>query len=106
ARVRHIAEEEGFAVNGKKSRVQRRNTAQRVTGLVVTTQPTVSRKEIRRLRAILHRARYEGLDNQNRSNRPHFRAWLLGKIAYVTMVRRDVGARFRTAFDSLGEPAA
>jgi hypothetical protein len=35
ARVRHIAQEEGFAVNDKKSRVLRRNAAQRVTGLVV-----------------------------------------------------------------------
>ena len=31
ARVRHIADDEGFVVNEKKSRVQRRNTAQTVT---------------------------------------------------------------------------
>src|SRR5262249_3452074 len=101
ARVRHIAEEEGFAVNAKKSRVQRRNTAQRVTGLVVNDKPTVSRKEIRRLRAILHRARHEGLDQQNRDGRPHFHAWLLGKIAYVSMVRPDVGARLKAVLDAV-----
>ena len=35
ARVRHIAQDEGFAVNEAKSRVLRRNAAQVVTGLVV-----------------------------------------------------------------------
>jgi retron-type reverse transcriptase len=101
ARVRHIAEKEGFAVNGKKSRVLRRHTAQRVTGLVVNERPTLSRQEIRRLRAILHRARHEGLDAQNRTGRPHFRAWLRGKIAYLSMVRPDLGAKLRLEFDAL-----
>ena len=41
----------------------------------------VVRKEVRRLRAILHHARTEGLDAQNREGRPNFRAWLRGKIA-------------------------
>jgi retron-type reverse transcriptase len=78
ARVRHIAADEGFAVNDKKSRVLRRHAAQRVTGLVVNERPTLARKEIRRLRAILHRASREGLDNQNREGHPHFHAWLQG----------------------------
>jgi hypothetical protein len=101
ARVRHIAGDEGFTVNPKKTRVQRRNTAQRVTGLVVNEQPSVGRKEIRRLRAILHRARTQGLDAQNRDARPHFRAWLQGKIAYVAMVRPEVGGRLRAGLDAL-----
>lgn len=95
ARVRHIAEAEGFAINGKKSRVLRRNAAQTVTGIVVNDKPSVNRKEVRRLRAILHRARWEGLEAQNRANRPNFRAWLEGKIAYVSMVRPEVGQRLR-----------
>jgi RNA-directed DNA polymerase len=101
ARVRHLAEEEGFAVNVQKSRVQRRNKAQVVTGLVVNDRPGVARKEVRRLRAILHRARAEGLEQQNREGRPNFRAWLEGKIAYVSMVRPEVGAKLRTALDTL-----
>jgi RNA-directed DNA polymerase len=101
ARVRHLAEEEGFAVNAEKSRVQRRNKAQVVTGLVVNDRPGVARKEVRRLRAILHRARTEGLDQQNREGRPNFRAWLEGKIAYVSMVRPEVGAKLRSALDAL-----
>jgi RNA-directed DNA polymerase len=91
ARVRHIAEDEGFTVNDKKSRVLRRNSAQVVTGLVVNERPSPRRREIRRLRAILHRARTEGLERQNREGRPNFVAWLQGKIAYVRMARPDIG---------------
>jgi RNA-directed DNA polymerase len=95
ARVRHIAEEEGYLVNEKKSRVLRRNTAQLVTGLVVNERPSVRRRELRRLRAILHRARTEGLERQNREGRPNFWAWLQGKIAYVRMSRPEVGAKLQ-----------
>src|SRR5262249_54751724 len=95
ARVRHLAEEEGFAVNEKKSRVLRRNAAQMVTGLVVNDRPGVRRREVRRLRAILHQARTHGLEQQNREGRPDFLAWLQGKIAYVSMSRPEVGARLK-----------
>jgi retron-type reverse transcriptase len=101
ARVRHLAAEEGFAVNEKKSRVLRRNTAQYVTGLVVNERPGVARAEVRRVRAILHRARTEGLDAQNRTGRPNFRAWLQGKIAYISMARPEIGARLKAALDAL-----
>jgi retron-type reverse transcriptase len=106
ARVRRIAEEEGFALNDKKTRVLRRHRAQVVTGLVVNERPGVSRKEVRRLRAILHRARHEGLEAQNREGRPNFRAWLLGKIAYVKMARAEVGARLLAEFRALAGGAS
>ncbi len=93
ARVRHIAEAEGYRVNESKTRVQRRNTAQTVTGLVVNDRPGVARSEVRRIRAILHRARTEGLERQNRANVPDFRAWLLGKIAFIRMARPELGDR-------------
>jgi RNA-directed DNA polymerase len=100
ARVRHIAEEEGFDVNEAKSRVLRQSAAQVVTGLVVNDRPGVARKEVRRLRAILHRARTEGLDRQNREQRPNFVAWLRGKIAFVAMARPEVGAALLAEFEA------
>ena len=101
ARVRHIAQEEGFKVNESKSRVLRRNHAQIVTGLVVNDRPGVRRDEVRRLRAILHGAKATGLDAQNRENLPDFRAWLRGKIAFVRMARPEVGDRLLTELDRL-----
>ncbi|HEX4613077.1 MAG TPA: reverse transcriptase family protein [Urbifossiella sp.] len=102
ARVRHLAADEGFTVNEKKTRVMRRNTAQTVTGVVVNDKPSVSRETIRRLRAILHRARTGGLDAQNREGRENFRAWLDGMIAFVAMIRPDVGTKLRADYDALG----
>ncbi|MBX9626105.1 MAG: reverse transcriptase family protein [Gemmataceae bacterium] len=101
ARVRHLAADEGFTVNEKKSRVMRRSIAQSVTGVVVNDKPSICRDELRRLRAVLHRAKAEGLDAQNRDGRENFRAWLEGMIAYVSMVRPDVGAKLKAEFDRL-----
>ena len=103
ARVRHISQDEGFAVNEKKTRVLRRNAAQLVTGIVVNQRPGVPRKLVRRLRAILHRAKTEGLAAQNRHSHPHFEAWLSGMIAYVAMVNPDQGRRLRTTLAALVE---
>ncbi len=101
ARVRHLAGAEGFAVNEAKTRVLRRNAAQVVTGLVVNDGPGVPRDEVRRLRALLHRARFEGLDAQDRDGRPDFRAYVRGKIAYVAMSRPEAGAKLLEALESL-----
>ena len=101
AKVRNICREEGFQVNEKKTRVMRRSRAQTVTGVVVNDKPSVPRDELRRLRAILHRAKTEGLDAQNRDGRPNFREWLRGKIAFVSMVRPDAGAKLKASFDAL-----
>jgi retron-type reverse transcriptase len=102
ARIGHLVQDEGFAVNEAKTRVLRRNAAQKVTGLVVNDRPAVPRRELRRLRAILHHARREGLDQQNRTGRPDFRAYLEGKIAYVRMVQPQVGAKLLEQYRALG----
>lgn len=93
ARLRHIAQDEGFAVNEKKTRIQRRNTRQSVTGLVVNDRLGVPRDTVRRIRAILHRAKREGLAAQNHENRPNFEPWLRGMIAYISMANPRQGAR-------------
>ena len=101
ARIRHIAQDEGFAVNEKKTRVLRRSTAQTVTGIVVNDRPGIRRQDVRRLRAILHRARHEGLAKQNRENHPHFESWVRGMVAYVSMVNPAHGKPLREALDAL-----
>ncbi len=99
--VHGIVEAEGFKIHPDKTRVMRRGSMQTVTGVIVNDKPSICREELRRLRAILHRAKTEGLDAQNREGRPNFRAWLAGKIAFVSMVRPDVGAKLKAALDTL-----
>ena len=101
ARIRHIADDEGFVVNESKTRVLRRNSRQTVTGVVVNDQLGVDRRTVRKLRAILHNAKKTGLEAQNREGIPNFRDWLLGMIAWVEMVNAKHGARLRSDFDEL-----
>jgi retron-type reverse transcriptase len=101
ARVRHVVEEEGFAVNPRKGRVQRPMGRQEVTGIVVNQRLSLRRDEVRRLRAILHGARRSGLEAQNREKIPHFEAWLRGKLAYLAMVDRPRGLAYLRELDAL-----
>jgi len=101
ARLRHIADDEGFQVNEKKTRVQRRSTRQTVTGVVVNERPGAPRHEVRRLRAILHRARKEGLAAQNREKDPLYEARLRGRIAYVAMLNPRQGEALRAALEAV-----
>jgi RNA-directed DNA polymerase len=101
ARARHVVEEEGFALNPKKGRVQRRAGRQLVTGIVVNSAPRLAREEVRRLRAILHGARRTGLAAQNREGRPHFEAWLRGKLAYLAMIDPPRGRAMLAELDAI-----
>lgn len=103
ARIRHITADEGFTVNEAKTRVLRASAAQTVTGIVVNRRPGVPRKQVRRLRAILHRARREGLAAQNRQKHPHFAAWVHGMVAYISMVNPDQGQALRRALAALAD---
>jgi len=103
ARVRHIVAGEHLLVNEEKTRVQRPNARQTVTGIVVNERPNVPRRVTRRLRAILHQAKKEGLGAANRGQRDNFVYWLGGMIAYTQMVNPDKGHKLREAFDNFGE---
>jgi len=98
ARIRHIADDEGFAVNEKKTRVLHNHARQSVTGVVVNDQLGVKRKTVRELRAILHNAKKTGLEAQNRDGIPNFADWLGGMISYVEMVNPKHGASLRRQF--------
>ncbi len=101
ARVRHLAKEEGFELNAKKTRVQRAARRQDVTGVVVNDKPSLPREELRRLRAVLHGARATGLSAQNRESRPDFEAWIAGKIAYVHMIDPEKGDKLKRELEAL-----
>ncbi|MFO0557659.1 MAG: reverse transcriptase family protein [Polyangiales bacterium] len=103
AKVREIVEDEGFAINPKKGRVQRKSARQTVTGVVVNDHPTVPRDEYKQLRAILHQAKFTGLAAQNREGREHFEDWVEGKIAYIAMVDATKGARLKSALAAIAK---
>lgn len=100
-RVRHLVADEHLTVNEKKTRVQRPNAQQTVTGIVVNKRPNVPRRTVKRLRAILNDAKHHGLEAANREQRDNFVDWLGGMIAYVHMVNPYRGKELKDAFGEL-----
>lgn len=101
ASVRHVIEDEGFALNPKKGRAQGKGGRQEVTGVVVNAKLGVARDEVRRLRAVLHQAKKTGLEAQNREKVPDFRRVLEGKIAYLHMIDPAKAAKLKAALDAV-----
>lgn len=90
--IDQICGQEGFRENGAKRRFLRPSNRQQVTGVVVNAGLHVPREARRRLRAILHNCRRDGLEAQARG-RKDFRAYLRGWAAYVNMVDPALGRR-------------
>lgn len=107
-RVRHIVVDEGFVEHGDKTRIMRQGRRQEVTGVVVNQRCAVPREEVRRLRAVLHQAKRDGLEAQRRPGTDGqlppvgaFVAELKGRIAWVQMVDREKGERLRATLDAV-----
>jgi RNA-directed DNA polymerase len=95
--VRSILQAEGLAEHPNKTRVMRASNRQEVTGVTVNERPTIGRKEIRVLRAILHQAAKHGLASQNREGRHNFAEYLRGRVAFVCMVDPQRGEPLKLA---------
>lgn len=85
--VRRIVHDEGFRLNDAKTKVCKRGTRQRVTGVTVNDVLGLSRQERRRLRAALHAARKQG--------RLEGDALLAGKLAWVEMLNPSQAKKLR-----------
>lgn len=101
ARIRHIVADEHLTVNETKTRVQRPKRCQTVTGIVVNQRPNVPRKLRRKLRAVLHDAKRNGLETANREKRDNFVPWLEGMVAYTRMVNPAAGGKLLEQLKSL-----
>jgi hypothetical protein len=104
--VCRVALEEGFEIQTRKTRVQRRSVRQRVAGVVVNVRPNIARTEFDRLKAVLFNCARHGPTSQNREGRSDFRAHLLGRIGYVRMLNPDRGRRLLDLFERIPWPAA
>ena len=88
--AQRIVEAEGFALNHAKTRVLRRGTPQRVTGVIVNDVLGLSRQERRRLRAALHQSH---LRARSAGGAAQLDAALRGKLAYLNMLNPGQAAR-------------
>ncbi|MBI2378176.1 MAG: RNA-directed DNA polymerase [Deltaproteobacteria bacterium] len=97
--ISEIVSSEGFVVHPRKRRVQHKGGRQTVTGVVVNEKLGLPRDEVRRLRAILHGAKKNGLASQNRDGRSDFPAYLRGKLAYLAMIDPGRGKKMLRELD-------
>ncbi len=98
--VRHA----GFRLNPAKTRRQRSDQRQLVTGIVVNQTTNVRRGEFDLLKAILHDCLQNGPEAANRQGHNDFRAHLLGRISWVGALNPTRGDRLRAAFNAVDWP--
>jgi hypothetical protein len=99
--VCRIALEEGFEVHTRKSHFMNQAVRQQVAGVVLNVRPNIRRAEFDTLKAILTNCARGGPRGQNREDRPDFRSYLAGRIAYVGMINPTRGRRLRELFDRI-----
>lgn len=99
--IAQIVQDNGFALNLGKFKVRQNKQRQEVTGLTTNQFPNVRRTYVRRVRGMLHAWRKYGLNQaqsafwqqHDRKARnpwhphPDFRQVVLGRIAYIGMVK-------------------
>lgn len=93
--VERVVEDEDFQLNRRKTAVMRAPSRQVVTGLLVGDAIRLSRRDLRRLRAFLHRCDRDGVEKTSLDIGKDALAVARGHLAYVTMVMPDYAARLR-----------
>ena len=81
-----VIADEGFVVNGEKTRVMRSPNRQTVTGLLVNQGVDLTRKDLRRIRAFLHRCSTQGLEAVSQEIGKDAESVARGYLAYTRMV--------------------
>lgn len=95
AHVAAIAEDEGFRVRYRKTRVMRSGAQQRLAGLIVNQRVSIPRRERDRLRAIVNNALVHGPASQNRDAHADFKAHIEGRVAWLAASHPVQAARLR-----------
>ncbi|MEQ1672631.1 MAG: reverse transcriptase family protein [Hyphomicrobium sp.] len=101
AAVAGIVEDEGYALNERKTRVMTSSRRQQITGIVVNARTNAPRDAYDQLKAILHNCRKTGLAAENRDGHADFRAHLAGRIGWVASLNPARGDRLRAMLTEL-----
>ena len=99
--TRRVVADEKFVVNDEKTAVMRPNMRQVVTGLVVNAQdansPRVSRADLRKFRAFLHRYEQLGADKMTEQIGRDSLSYARGMIAWIAMSDQARAEKFVSA---------
>jgi RNA-directed DNA polymerase len=93
-RIGAIAQEEGFAVQFRKTRLMRQGVRQHLAGLVVNEICNVKRDEYDRLKATLYNCARHGPNGQSKDV-------LTGRVSFVESVNPARGRKLRLLLDAI-----
>lgn len=96
-----IAADEGFELHPRKVRCMPAHRQQRVTGVVVNDKANAPREDFDCLKAVLHRCALHGPASQNRERHADFRAYLLGRIAWIGQLNTARKTRLMRLFERI-----
>jgi len=96
--IEKIVSDEDFRINSEKTAVMRAPGRQVVTGLLVGDEIRLSRRDLRRLRAFLHRCDKEGVEAVSLAIGKDALAVARGHLAYVTMVMPEHAAGLKERY--------
>lgn len=99
--VRKVVTQAGFVVNEDKTRIMRPHQRQAVTGLVVNGQPTVSRKDLHKFRAFLHKCETKGVKAVSEEMGKNAAAYAKGYLAFIHMSSPEKAAKIRAKYSWL-----
>ena len=91
--ARRICTAEGFVVNSLKTRTMRAPNRQVVTGLLVNSSVRLTRRDLRRIRAFLHRCETHGIEAVSAEIGKDAAAVAKGYFAYIFMVTPSVALK-------------
>jgi RNA-directed DNA polymerase len=99
--VGHIANEEGFALNHRKTRCLTASARQSVCHIVVNQHPNLPRSEFDQLKAILHQCVVQGPAAQNRDGKTHWRDYLCGRVAWAAQLNPNKAQRLQRLLEQI-----
>jgi hypothetical protein len=100
-----IIQDEGFFINGKKTRVRYSNQRQTVTGLIVNKKLSVSKDLEYKLKKQIYFCNKYGvnghLEYEGLQNKLNFKEYLYGLAYFVKMVNEDKGRKYLFDLDNI-----
>ena len=99
--IARIVQDEGYAVNFRKTKVMLASRRQQVTGIVVNRKLNLSRRECDQLKATLNNCVRLGPSSQNRRGLEDFHGHMAGRIAHLTAINPARGLKLKALFDSV-----
>jgi RNA-directed DNA polymerase len=91
AYTKQVVENEDFILHPDKTKIMRKGSQKKVTGIVVNEKASVDRSTLRKFRALLHQAGQTGWENKQWGNSQNVVNSVLGFANFVAMVDAQKG---------------